>query len=137
MQWEYRIAGAEGTAQVERQGLYYRIRCLLKTQNPCRVTARGSNGQADLGLTVPMPGGFGLETRIAVKHLGEGNLEFSTDAEETGVPVDTQAPCPYIRFLMGARLRIRDGKAYLLLPEAAQSAISRPTGQWSEPNTSE
>ena len=134
---EYSIAGAEGTAKVECQGLYYQIRCLLHTTKPCRVRVCGSRGEANLGLTVPVAGGFGLETRIPIKRLGEGSLEFSTDAETVCVPVNPDEPCDYIRFLMRSKLAQRDGKTVILLPRVAHRAISRPTGQWSEPKTSE
>ena len=42
----------------------------------CRLFVRCGSREENLGIVVPMDGGFGLDTRIPVKRLGEGEMEF-------------------------------------------------------------
>ncbi len=66
-----------GTAEVVRQGLYYRIRCLCRLSGniPVRIRVVGER-EADLGLCVPMGTAFGLETSIPISRVGPGLPEF-------------------------------------------------------------
>jgi len=67
-----------GWVRVERQGLYYlfRCRCQLSGEAAFRLLVSCGEKQEDLGILVPMEGGFGLDTRRPVKRLGEGTLSF-------------------------------------------------------------
>ena len=132
-----------GSATVTRHGLYYQIHCIchLMERNPCRIYAACDDREIDLGICVPMDGGFGIRTRVPVKRLGEGEIRFWAAAhnekpQEQFVPVETGRPFIFLSQLKNARLAVRNRKTGILLSDT-QSSISRPTGQWSEPNTSE
>ena len=62
-----------GRVWAERQGLYYvfRCRCRLSGEAAFRLLATCGKNQEDLGILVPIDGGFGLDTRRPVKQLGE------------------------------------------------------------------
>ena len=62
-----------GRVRAERQGLYYlfRCRCRLSGEAAFRLLVSCGEKQEDLGILVPMEGGFGLDTRRPVKRLGE------------------------------------------------------------------
>ena len=68
-----------GKVQVRRQGLYYRFacRCRLTGEVVCRLRVTCGGRRENLGVVVPVDGGFGLETSLPVKSLGEGEPEFS------------------------------------------------------------
>lgn len=124
-----------GTAAVVRRGLYYEIHCIchLTNADTYRVSAACGNRKIDLGICVPMDGGFGIRTRIPVKRLGEGEFCFSAarrndKPEEQFVPVETGRPFIFLSQLKNARLAVRNGKTGILLSDT-QSSISRPTGQ--------
>ena len=68
-----------GKVQVTRQGLYYHFlcRCELTGDVMCRLWVTCADKRESLGLVVPVDGGFGLNTSLPVKRLGEGELTFS------------------------------------------------------------
>lgn len=68
-----------GKVQVTRQGLYYRFlcRCQLTGDVMCRLWVSCGDKRESLGLVVPVDGGFGLNTSLPIKRLGEGGLNFS------------------------------------------------------------
>lgn len=114
-----------GRVQVQRQGLYYRFvcRCRLTGDIICRLHVTcGSKGE-NLGIVVPMDGGFGLDTRIPVKRLGEGEMEFRLlpkheayeAKKEIFIPIYPEEPFAYIERLKEAYLVKRDGQTGLLL----------------------
>lgn len=74
-----------GRVQVRRQGLYYvfHCRCALSGETPWRLEAACGEKKEDLGVLVPMDGGFGLDTRRPVKTLGEGKLRFTLLPKES------------------------------------------------------
>lgn len=129
-----------GKVQVVRQGLYYVIhcRCALSGGRMYRLFVNCGTGEKDLGIVVPMDGGFGLDTRIPVKRLGEGTMEFrlipkQEPRKETVLPIRPGEPFPGLSQLERARLAYRDGEPVALIAQPSSS----PTGQWSEPKTSE
>ena len=134
-----------GKVQVQRQGLYYRFicRCQLSGDVVCRLHVSCGGKQENLGVVVPMDGGFGLDTRIPVKRLGEGEPAFTLiprhdPPREQFAPIIPEEPFAYIERLKTSFLVKKYGKMGILIAEEpAQSTISSPTGQWSEPSTSE
>lgn len=132
------VLGGEriGTAKVVKEGLYYRIRCLCTVSGsvPLKIIASGSEN-VDMGLCVPMGDKFGLETRIPVKRIGEGELHFSARPRhrQTGefMQVLPDEPFRYIDRLKDAYFEIRGSKAGIVWKD--QREMSKPTGQWSEP----
>lgn len=77
-----------GTAQMQRQGLYCRFccRCRLPDEGLYRIHAICGRTREDLGICVPMDGGFGMDKKIPAKRLGEGEMSFEL------VPKDWVAP---------------------------------------------
>ncbi len=78
---EYPIySGSEmiGTACITQEGLYYKIRCrcCLSGEVIYKVMITGADFCEDLGVCVPVDGGFGLCTRIPVKRIAEKQLHF-------------------------------------------------------------
>ena len=73
-----------GRVQVQRQGLYYRFqcRCRLTGDVVCRLYVLCGGRRENLGVVVPMDGGFGLDTRVPVKHF-----LWSLDRKRTGEPL--------------------------------------------------
>ena len=143
MQHEYFIFSGEekiGNVLVQQQGLYYRIRCRCDLTGAVRyklIASCGSN-TADLGLCVPKDNRFGVDTAIPVKRLGQGELSFSlvpkhSRVEGNFIAVSADEPFGYVRQLQQAHLAKRDGFVGVEL----QTDKDNPTGQWSEPITSE
>lgn len=104
-----------GKVQVLRQGLYYQFhcRCRLSGEDMCRLFVRCGSRKENLGIVVPMDGGFGLDTRIPVKRLGEGEMEFnlvpkhSDQTDHSGerfVPIYPEEPFSYLSRLKDAYL---------------------------------
>lgn len=107
-----------GKVQVLRQGLYYlfHCRCRLSGDVVCRLFVRRGDREESLGVVVPMGEGFGLDTRLPVKRLGEGAMEFRLVPKhdkaqgETFVPIAPEEPFAYLEKLKDAYLARRDGQ---------------------------
>lgn len=105
-----------GKVQVRRQGLYYRFqcRCRLSGDVMCRLHVTCGDRQENLGVVVPMGDGFGLDTRLPVKRLGEGSMEF-TLVPKSGlpegklIPIYPEEPFAYIERLKESFL-VRKGE---------------------------
>ena len=67
-----------GTAQWEKQGLYYRFscRCNLPDEGLYRIHVLCGDKHVDLGICVPMEGAFGMDKKIPVKNIGSGEMTF-------------------------------------------------------------
>lgn len=130
-----------GRVQVSRQGLYYRFccRCRVSGDVVCRLYAQCGDNKENLGVVVPMGDGFGLDTKIPVKRLGEGTMEFrlvpksEKNPEGKFVPIYPEEPFSYIERLQDAFLAVQNGQTGAVIPEESTNS----TGQWSEPSTSE
>ena len=74
------LQGSEsiGTAQIIRQGLYYRFdcHCALTGEVVHRLTVACGGGIHNLGIPVPEGEMFTLRTKLPVKQLGEGMPQF-------------------------------------------------------------
>lgn len=105
-----------GKVQVLRQGLYYRFlcRCQLTGDVVCRLSVTCGDKRESLGVVVPMDGGFGLDTKLPVKRLGEGNMEFYLVPKHDVpagkfVPIYPEEPFAYIERLKESFL-VRKGE---------------------------
>lgn len=128
--------------QVQRQGLYYRFicRCQLSGDVVCRLRVSCGGEAVNLGVVVPTGAGFGLDTRLPVKRFREGEPVFSLVPKHEAaagqfVPIVPEEPFAYIDRLKTGFLVKKYGQAGILLADQRES--SSPTGQWSEPVTSE
>ena len=76
--------------------------------------------QTNLGILVPLDGSFVCNTKIPVKHIGEGELRFSLiPAQEvhsgTFIPISPQEPFAYLAQLKDTFLVRRNGQTGILL----------------------
>ena len=113
-----------GKVTVERQGLYYRIRCRCSLTGEVMHHLVVSSGEKreDLGTLVPFDGAFGLEKRIPVKKLGEGEPEFHLLPKHSSpdgkfIPVYPEEPFSYLARLKDAYLETRNGQLGIVLRE--------------------
>ena len=113
-----------GRVQVQRQGLYYRFqcRCRLTGDVVCRLYVSCGGKRENLGVVVPMDGGFGLNTRVPVKRFLEGEPKFSLEPRQealggTYAPIIPEEPFSYIERLKTGFLVRKYGETGVLFPE--------------------
>lgn len=113
-----------GKVQVLRQGLYYRFicRCKLTGEVMCRLCVACGGQRESLGVVVPMDGGFGLDTKLPAKRLGEGKPEFTLVpkhevSQGTFVPIYPEEPFAYIERLKESYLTRKNGQVGIMLRE--------------------
>ncbi len=106
-----------GKVQVRRQGLYYYFacRCRISGDVVCRLQIRCGDTRENLGIPVPVEDGFGLNTKLPVKRLGQGKPEFflvprHEKTEGTFAPIYPDEPFAYIGRLKEAFLVKKDGQ---------------------------
>ena len=119
-----------GTVSVFQCGLYYRFLCHCGAPHRITVSCGGKN--TELGLCVPTGTGFGIDTRIPAKKIGNGELAFFAQVEKSGkeeifFPVSGLEPCTCIEKLRYARIAEKNGQLGVLIPYGNE--ISKPTGQ--------
>lgn len=106
-----------GKVQVIRQGLYYRFlcRCRVAQGRMYRLLISLGDKQENLGILLPLDGGFGLDTRLASKKLGNGKIKFfllpgKNSASVKFVPICPEEPFSYISRLKEAYLVQKNGQ---------------------------
>ncbi len=111
-----------GKVQVQRQGLYYRFicRCQLTGDVVCRLQVSCGNRKENLGIVVPIGESFGLDTKLPVKRLGEGEMVFSLIPKHEVVtgrfyPIYPEEPFGYISRLKDAYLTRKEGQLGVLI----------------------
>ena len=112
-----------GQARVEREGLYYRIRCRCHPEGNeiCRITLRCGGLSENIGVCVPMDGAFGLEKKLPCKRLVSGKPEFfirEPKPKGTFAPVYPEEPFAYMTRLKDAYLARREDQLGIYIPEA-------------------
>ena len=114
-----------GKVTVQRQGLYYRFncRCRMTGETVCRLRVICGDKQENLGILVPMDGGFGLDTKLPVKRLGGGQPEFTLIPKHersagTFVPIYPEEPFAYISRLNDAYLAVKNGQTGVVFRES-------------------
>jgi hypothetical protein len=113
-----------GTAQVVRQGLYYLFQCNCGISGDvmCRVVVNCNGHHENLGILMPMGGGFGLTAKLAVKRLGKGKFRFRVlpkhqKCEYRFVPVYPEEPFAYLTRLKNAFLEVRNGQVGVVITD--------------------
>lgn len=111
-----------GKVQVLRQGLYYAFhcRCRLTGAVMCRLEVRCGDSCENLGVLVPMDGGFGLDTRIPAKRLNGDKPLFviipkHDKSTGTFVPIYPEEPFSYIERLKDGYLTQKNGQIGVIL----------------------
>lgn len=113
-----------GKVQVLRQGLYYRFVCHCKLTGNivCRLNVACGGCSENLGVVVPMNGGFGLDTKLPVKRLGQGDMAFQLVPKHEinkgqFIAIYPEEPFAYIARLKNAYLARKNGELGILLRE--------------------
>ena len=113
-----------GRMEVTQEGLYYRFscRCRIPEGQVHRLGVRCGGGYAELGVCVPVEGGFGLERRLKCKQFPPGRPEFQLyiGHQRPGkifVPVYPEEPFSYLSRMKDAFLEIREGQMGVVIPE--------------------
>ena len=113
-----------GKATVQRQGLYYCFdcRCSLSGDVMHRLSVRCNGKTESLGLLMPDGNQFNLQTKLPVKRLGEGIMEFTAvpkhpELRGKFIPLSSEEPFAYIRRLEDAVLQIRNGQVGIVLTD--------------------
>lgn len=106
-----------GKVQVLRQGLYYRFscRCQISGDVVCRLKACFPDREENLGVLVPVDGGFGLCTRLPVKRFTGNPVRFrigtqKADSKGVFIPICPEEPFAYMERLKSAFLAVRNGQ---------------------------
>ena len=117
-----------GKVQVTKKGLYYHFycRCQLGKNIICRLTAVCDDRKTNLGVVVPAGDGFGLETKLACKHLGDGPVQFwlipkHSYPEGKFIPISPEEPFAYISRLKQAYLIRQNGQVGIILNPPPES----------------
>lgn len=104
-----------GTAEVTKEGLYYRIVCTCSPvlDGIYKLQILGKFGCENLGTCVLQNGKYIVETRIPIKRVGEGGLTFRLVQKipETGkfYPISHTEPFPELMNLKNAVFAKRNG----------------------------
>ena len=113
-----------GTVEAIREGLYIRFscRCQPSDRDMIRLWMICGEQETDLGLCVPMDGGFGTEKRIPAKQCGPGEPQFCLrhkDDTRRGkfIPLSPEEPFQYIHRLETAFLERRGLKVGIVLTQ--------------------
>ena len=69
---------AVGAVRTEKQGLYhcFHCRCSLPDDGMYRIHAIAGDRREDLGICIPVEGKFGMDKKIPLKRLGDGEVAF-------------------------------------------------------------
>ena len=113
---------AVGTVEVFREGLYchFSCRCRPVGEEMRRLWMICGEKETDLGLCVPMDGGFGTEKRIPVRQCGTGMPEFVLRHKDDTlrgkfIPLSPEEPFQYLHRLETAFLERRGTRLGIVL----------------------
>ncbi len=116
-----------GKVQVLRQGLYYRFicGCHMTGDVVCRLTVVCGDKRENLGVVVPTGDGFGLDKKLPVKRIGEGEMSFFLAPRHDQVPgkfvpIYPEEPFAYIARLKDAFLAHQNGQAGVVIQETGR-----------------
>ncbi len=114
-----------GKARVERSGLYYliRIRCDIGREIMHKILVRCGTKEENLGTLIPLDGQFGVDVKLPVKKVGEGDMDFLVLPRhgELGrklVPLSPEEPVRYITRLKNSYLERRGSEVGIMIEEA-------------------
>ena len=102
-----------GTVQLEREGLYLRLRCRCRVQDNeiHRLYADGEK----IGVLLPENGELVLETKVAAKRLKEGSAFSLDDIRRTFIPIHPGEVFGHLGKLRLAKLAVREGEPGIFL----------------------
>ena len=105
-----------GTVCVLKEGLYYRFmcKCQLSGEVVYQIIVGSSLGETNLGVCVPIECGFGINTRVPIKTVGDPPFSFTVVPKHTEkrgefVPIRADEPFVYLQKLDNAYCSMLDG----------------------------
>ena len=111
-----------GTAEIAKEGLYYRFFCKCKPPGDgiYRVIVSDGNTTRNLGICIPCNDQFILRTRVPQKYFTGENLLFSVickadEKQEKAIPVFTGMAFAYLEQLETAHLKIVNGQPSIVI----------------------
>ena len=112
-----------GTAEREREGLYYRFFCSCTPPDRNIYRIRINNGVKiyDLGICVPNGDTFSLTTRVPVKNFQGEEMHFtlvSAKQNSMRIPVKTNEPFEQLDKLEAARFLTDNGQPEIVIDPA-------------------
>lgn len=120
----YRGQEITGEATVEKEGLYFRIRCRCELDREImyKLLVTWDGGEENLGILAPVDGRFGLEKKVPAKRIPIEEITFHVvprhqRLEKRFAPVYPEEPFSYLDKLKKATFATQDGQAGVQLPE--------------------
>ncbi len=108
-----------GSATINKEGLYYYIRCSVQLPKPefCRVTITDGTNTSDLGICIPDGNAFSCVSRIPCKRLFGTDFKFtiSNQTERKSVPIEDGKPFAHLDKLSAAHLHIANGQPEIMI----------------------
>ena len=113
-----------GTAYIEKQGLYYKFKCVCQPKKPGLYAIYASNGneKLKLGICVPEGENFVLTTRIPIKYFDTDAITFTAVnkiTDENRILIDENKPFPVIEKLDKATYFYERGVGSIILHQDA------------------
>ena len=108
-----------GEAQLERQGMFWRIicRCRIRTEKPMRIYLQSEMRRLDLGLCILEGDTCSLVSRISCKVGAPEGFAFTVEhiREEQYFPLSESEPFPALQLLKSAKFMPRNGHPGILI----------------------
>ena len=105
-----------GMVEVKREGLYYRFRCRCSLSGEVmhQLIIKCGENEYSLGILVPVGDKFGIDTRLPIKKIGEGDFSFYVtprhpDIGDKFVPICADEPFSYLEKLQSVHLDVKNG----------------------------
>lgn len=119
------LGGQEiGNAIVTKEGLYYRFNCCSRLSGEIMYLLKVNceKGEVNLGVCVPLQNGFGVNTRLPIKMIGNGDLSFyitprHPDITNMFIPIRAEEPFRHLEKLERAYLKKQDGILGIMFAE--------------------
>lgn len=115
---------AVGTVEMQKEGLYvhFSCRCRPVHRDMIRLWMICGEKEIDLGLCVPMDGGFGTEKRISAKLCGSGEPTFCLRHKNDTlrgkfIPLSPEEPFQYLHKLETAFLEKRGTRLGIVITQ--------------------
>ncbi len=130
----YRAEEKVGQVALERQGLYCDLECICQGagETEAYLVAVSGEERQDLGQCIPQGDTLCLRRYLSSRILRGEQLSFQLSGKEKAkfIPLQEAQPLETVAVLEDAVFAVQDGMPGLQLSD-------KPTGQWSEPKTSE
>jgi len=127
-----------GSAEVKKEGLYYRFicTCIPPDRGIHRIKVSDGDKEQDLGICVPVGSKFYLTSRVPIKRLKGECFNFTLVPEqEEWFPVASGKPFPHLDKIETARLQITNGRPQIVIDPASDLQDSGLSPEY--PNKSE